>query len=606
MLKKSTYRGGQVLLNRSACRCAALMAFFLFSSVGCALLSDPLDDVIQIEDEAARLDAFIQLRDRLPTGSYRQGKLLENALNAFNGTSDVVLQQCRCARTGAVGLHLERANQADDALAQITDISIFTGMDIDHLSIAGCPNLRDFSVLRSMKLRSLYLDHCIGFRETIILIDIEGLQTAVLTNTGSLSPMRLKMKLLHRLDFSHSHMVKFLRGLKGKSISHLSLDGLERIDDFAPLGEIHIDSSLSLNGTPIDDLAPLRGQPLRRLSLNNCKNLRSLAGLETMPNLQSVSLIGTHVPLEEVQRIKQLLPELDIRYTPPPATAIDVLTFEQVMQIEDRAARLAAFIKLRDSLAPYSKQQAELIRLALNAFNETQGVDVLLRNLDDGTKSLHLRGNGYLYPERPHPTDAITDISVLTGMRFYLLDLTGMKKIEDFSVLQTMQLTRLILTGCRGLTDVGVLNGVKGLERATLGSTNVTRLTDLRPLKIGTLVSLNMNTCLQLRSLDGIEGNTIESLSLDNCRALEDISALSDVRGLKKLSLGSTQVKDLSSIRDLSLEYLSLKSCRKLTSLEGLENMSTLKTLSLRGSGVPQSEDARLQAIYPDLDISRK
>jgi hypothetical protein len=459
--------------NRSPWLTVATLVAFLFKSVGCSIYSDRLDEVMLIEDEGQRLDAFIQLRDSLPAPTYLQARLLEDAVNAFNGTEDVVLKR-RISDTGKLSLHLcEQCQPYPERLDQITDISVFTGMAVESFSVQDCPNLRDFEPLGSMSIRRLNLDGCDGFRFPSTLNETEGLTSVVLSNTGSGSPMRWNIASLDRLDLGHSHMVKFLRGLKGKSIGSLSLDGLERISDFSPLSEIRIDESLSLNGTAIDDLAPLKNQRIRHLSLNGCKNLRSLAGLETMPQLQSVSLLNTHVAPAEVQRLKQRLPRLSIAYNPPPASVVQALSFDEVMQIQDPDERLRAFITLRDSMFAYSPQQTDLIRRAINAFNDTQGVDLMVRRLDDGTKTLHLRGNGFVYPEKPHPTDAITDISPFTGMAFELLDLTGMKKIEDFSTLKTMRLKSIQLKGCRSFKDTSVLDDVEGLESYGIDSTGV-------------------------------------------------------------------------------------------------------------------------------------
>lgn len=601
MSQRSVFCSGYTSPNLSACFRMLGLAVCLLMSAGCSVFSGPLDKVMRIEDDAARVDAFVQLRDSLPEGSPAQIELIEDALNAFNDTRGLVLRPF-VPQTDGTSLHLGQEGQPDPArLADVTDITVFTGMHLDTLSIQHCPNLRDFDVLKSMKIKTLRLDGCTGFRDPRLLNEIEGLQSASLSKTGSLSPSRVKRQWFDHLDFSHSHMVKFLRGLQGKTIVHLSLDGLERMQDFSPFSEMQIDASLSLSGTPIDDLKPLRDQPLRHLNLDGCKNLRSLAGLEAMPNLQSVSLLRTHLDPKEVDRIRKLLPKVRIAYDPPPASVLNTQTLEQIMQIQDHTQRLQAFIKLRDSLMPYSSQQTELIQQALNAFNQTQGVEFLVRRLDDGAKTLHLRGNGYLYPERAHPTDAITDISVFTGMSFDMVDLAGMKKIEDFSVLETMQIKTLSVKGCRGWIDVSVLNRIEGLKKVGMGSTDIT---DLRPLQIDKLDSLNLSVCLKLRSLEGLEGMTIGSLSLNTCRALEDISALCDMRSLRWLDLSVTPVSDLTPLRRLELEHLNVSDCKSLRSLSGIKKMESLRTLFISGSGLPESEVQRLQWRNPELEVS--
>ena len=92
-----------------------------------------------------------------------------------------------------------------------------------------------------------------------------------------------------------------------KLILTLSLDGTQ-VTDLAPLKGLTALQTLFLNGTQVTDLAPLKGlTALQRLDLDGTQ-VTDLAPLKGLTALKSLYLQGTPVTEEEIAALRAALP----------------------------------------------------------------------------------------------------------------------------------------------------------------------------------------------------------------------------------------------------------------------------------------------------------
>jgi Leucine-rich repeat (LRR) protein len=373
--------------------------------------------------------------------------------------------------------------------------------------------------------------------------------------------------------------VKDFSFLKGSTIDTLDLSGCTQFSDTRVLSEIEGLEELDLSGTAASDLRPLHLTKLRTLSLENCKQLRSLRGIEKMPNLEELVLKGTSVPAQEIARVEQLMKagQLSTAFADEPKPEpIDVMSFDEVMKIKDHDARLAAFIKLRDSMEPNSEQQAKLITDALNAFNGIDNADYYLRKREDGSVSMVVVGIGDGRYKQTNTT--LKDISPLKGMSAGTLSLNNNQGIKDFSVLASMWVEKLSIKDCVGFEDPSILGKIKGLSSVWMSGTGVTSLRGINMKELGFLY---IGSCPNLTSLEGLEGMTLRSLFAYSNDKLEDISAVGQIEGLRVVNFQDSAVKDLSALSGLELQELNLRGCTKVDDLSPLHEMRTLGRLNI-------------------------
>lgn len=284
---------------------------------------------------------------------------------------------------------------------------------------------------------------------------------------------------------------------------------------------------------------------------------------------------------------------------PPEIVApAQLLTWDEIKQIQDRDKRLQAYLNLRDSYEDFD-QKFELIRLAMLEFN---GVDSLPLS-NNSSKATGLRAIS-LRPSRKaregaHPNLQVTDITPFTGLKLAALQIEYCENLINFEPLRTIEVETLYLVGCKQFADVSVLNGTKVRGQLRLDQTGVKDLSPLELEKVGFFI---LSGGEALKSLDGLQGIEIGYLALGGMKSLEDIWALREVTGLKGLEIDGAPITDLLPIAELSLERLALINCENLTSLRGLESMKMLRSLRIRDlPNLPAAEAKRLKENNPDL-----
>ncbi|MBX2850358.1 MAG: hypothetical protein KTR15_01275 [Phycisphaeraceae bacterium] len=572
------------------------------------------DALAGIKDKRLRHLNFVKLRDSLTPFSVAQADLIRKELRFLNNAA----VDLRMWEGGSGELKLRVGTNWRDR--GVTDLSPLTGISASEFSLRYLPALEDFSFLKGSKITHLDLAGCAKFTDVGVLNDVEGLEHLVLSRT-SVSDLRpLLIKKLDTLSVEHCKNLRSLDGLDGMTIDRLSAAGSSELWHINALSRVSGLNYLNLSETKVNQIATLSTQRnLEHLYLSNCKELSSVSLLGRLSKLKTLVVDGLpEVPEDEFAGLKAALRETKIIYTRPDRVAQNneadpirpgpeprgleadqtpPLSFTKIKQIESPRDRQREFIKLRDSLKPYSGQQAGLIREAIRAFNGERKLNIRVSPNKEGTAYTFETSFNDREELLKGPLRNVSDISMLRGLSFDLLDLSGCLNVRDFSVLGTMKIKVLNLNYCMMLRDFDDINKIEGLESLNLSNTSID---DLDELTINELDTLTIETCRKLSSLDGLEGKTIRFLQAGKNMRLSDYDALSQIKGMKWLDLNSTVISSSGPLGGLKLERLDLSDCRGLTELAGLADMQSLRQLDISGSS--RIQDGYAEGLRKRID----
>ena len=353
----------------------------------------------------------------------------------------------------------------------MTDLQMLAGMPLGELNLAGCSGVQDIQGLRGLPLQSLDL-------EATAVADLQPLRDSRMET--------LSLKATRVTDLSP------LAGLPLRSLdcSHTP------VFDCAPLAALPLET-LVLAGTRVRDLSCLRGLPLRALSLEDCREARSLAVLPGIATLETLILPRDFFqwPAEDVQAVQSLLrhPRLrQITAAPHPG-----LPFSAVESTE-------TFWKEWENDLPW------LIELRRRA------PAVTVQKLPDRTWDVNLHGQ------------ALDDLSCLRGAPISKLWLFGVS-VRDLAPLAGLPLRVLDLRQT-GVTDLAPLTGLP-LAELYLWQTRVT----------------NFSVVSSLPDLEIFDAAAT---------AFSDLRVLTNCHRLLLLRIGNSGVTDLSPLAGLPLQKL--------------------------------------------------
>lgn len=169
----------------------------------------------------------------------------------------------------------------------------------------------------------------------------------------------------------------------------------------------------------------------------------------------------------------------------------------------------------------------------------------------------------------------LTDLSPLSGLGLHRLVLNA-PSIANLSPLSDIELWELDLSGCTKLQDLSALKGMS-LQQLTIAATSVRDLTPLADMK---LTYLNCGGS-GVTDLGPLKGMPLTGLKIDN-----------------------TRVSNLAALEGMPLEHLSCNgSLVNDESLNFLKACKTLKYLSLKGARVTAAGAAALKMTLPDCEI---
>ena len=181
----------------------------------------------------------------------------------------------------------------------------------------------------------------------------------------------------------------------------------------------------------------------------------------------------------------------------------------------------------------------------------------------------------------------IYDISALSELkRLKILNLTGCKNITSISLVKNLrELQELILNGCTNILHISPVSSLTLLRKLDLrvcceNINDLSIIYNLKSLRI-LLLSVFANFNNELMNVSNV---FIEELYLDNCFNLIDISAITNIRSLKILSLISCKhIIDLSSITNFrSLEKIIIKTHKRhldISEIRNIENNNMITSI---------------------------
>lgn len=322
-----------------------------------------------------------------------------------------------------------------------------------------------------------------------------------------------------------------LTPLKGMPLKKLSLRQNAKINDLSGLAGLQL-TSLDLSAcSQLADLVPLAGMPLTSLNLGNCVRVRDLSPLKGMP-LTSLDLSGCAL-ISDISVLRGM-----------PLTSLSLWSCSQIGDFSPlaglplKALNLYSCGKIKD-LSPLKEMPLT---------------------------SLNLNG-----------CSRIVDLSPLRNMPLTSLVLDWCSSVRDLSPLKGMPLTSLNMSGCNGVVD---LSPLKGMPLTSLSVGSCAQITDLSPLKGMPLSSLNVSICGQVTDLTPLKGAPLTTLNIVGCGQITDLSPLQGMQ-ISSLSLSASGVADLSPLKGMPFTSLYLVGCSKIRDLRPLLECPALQILTL-------------------------
>ncbi len=345
-----------------------------------------------------------------------------------------------------------------------------------------------------------------------------------------------------------------LSPLKGLPLKRLDCNHTS-VADLSPLHELPL-TDLLINFTEVTDLSPLRGMPLTRLSCVGAP-VTDLSPVQALP-LKDLRCVFRWWRDTDVLRRMKTLEKINLKSAP-----------EFWKEADEKRAEFDAWTK---SLSP------------LSAADQAKAVIAKMRELNplyEGKYTFHVASGSVTRIEIP--ADNVVDLSPLRA-------LTGLKALRCSG--SSRARSRLF--------DLTPLRDIK-LTALNCSATRVTDLTALKELK---LTELNCSETL-ISDLTPLKEMPLEDLRLRGTA----VTALGPLKGLKKLTYldcDETKVTSLAALRGLPLQRLfcNQTGVADLTPLQGaplyyLNCQQTAVTTLAALRGLP------LKEIYCDFQPSR-
>ncbi len=328
---------------------------------------------------------------------------------------------------------------------------------------------------------------------------------------------------------------------------------------------------------------------LKKLSLNNCRQLRDVSLIETLINLEAFELVGCEAllalpPLGNLQKLQRvnvshccLLTDLTPIVQLTGLQQLDLSWCEQVTDLTP-IAQLASLQRLDLSGCT---QVTDLTPIAL--LNELQQLDLsVCLQVTDLTPITQLSGLQQLDLTGCTQVTDLPPFAQLTSLQ--QLALSECTHVTDLTPIgQLSSLQQLALSECIQVTDLTPIAQLSGLKQLTLSE--CTQVTDLTPIaKLSGLQQLDLSGCEQVTDLTPITQLTsLHQLDLSGCEQVTDLTPIAQLTSLQQLDLSwYAQVTDLTPIAQLtSLQQLHLSGCEQVTDLTPIAQLTSLLQLHL-------------------------
>lgn len=400
--------------------------------------------------------------------------------------TNLVLENCPGVRALPVLRDMPIASARIEGCHGLTDLTGIEKAPLKTLAIRNCASVRELRPLKDLALSALDLSGC-GIVQELAALQTMPLVELNLTGTAvrDLEPLR-GMSLLTKLYLNNCAHVKDLSGLSGLKLQTLEFNGCGRVEDLAPLAGMPL-HFVGLADTGIRDLSALKGMPLIRIALTNCKALTNLAGLKNVPlialDLSGCSALADLSPLRGTQ-----LSALNL------AGCGEIVDLAPLRGMPLNALNLAGCGKITD-LSPL--QDAVLTSIDLTdctAIRSFHGLQAM--------RFQDLRLSGCLN---------LMSLDGLQGGSLATLTIAGSPRLESLRGLTDLpRLRQITIQNCPKLKDLSGLQGLPIKELNIAGST----VRDLAPLKGLPLEKLNLDRCLDLHDLTPLAGLPLVEITL--------------------------------------------------------------------------------------------
>jgi serine/threonine protein kinase len=294
----------------------------------------------------------------------------------------------------------------------------------------------------------------------------------------------------------------------------LNLVDCPQVLDLAPLKGVPL-RKLTIHRSPIRDLSPLKGMPMTWLDLRGCHHVTDLTPLKGMKlthllvhncgNITDFSFLRG-MPLTTLDLHPAWLRSQDLRFLrDAPLTHLNLGQSHELTHLAPLKDKQITHLTINN--CPNLKDLTGLQGMPLNTLmlvncrsildlKPLEGMPLMILNLDNSP---------------------IRDLSPLRGLPLTSLSLHGWNTNVDLAPLQSLPLTNLNLGACIGVKDLKPLRSMPLLTLRLNGCSQITDLTPLEELKLETLwfepktVKMGMDGLRRMKSLTRINDLSVET-----------------------------------------------------------------------------------------------
>lgn len=429
--------------------------------------------------------------------------------------------------------------------------------------------------------------------EPKIMVGIVGKSNRAITQLSPLEGIQT-----HTLSLQHLTDLRDFEFLKGKAVHTLELTGCSQFEDVSILREVNGLASLDIGQTAVSDLRELRLKSLKTLTLDGCKGLPHLDGLQGM-ELEVLSAAGC-TSIREVSALARVRGLKHVSLADTAIQSASALTRQKDL----------AFLSLNDceKLITLSGLHllSELKHLHLHNTPMLDHVDIerlkarmpdtKFSYADDDVVKPDENGRDAKEAERD---DKVAEAQTVRSIRELTKIKSGEERLKAYYKLRDS--LEPFSDEQKGLVQWAFLqsNTPDKMEEclSAYGDSynlyfrtyrdngkphSVDYITDLSAFSGLKFTTLDLDRATNLRDFTPIASMSVMRLDLSRTR-MSDLKQIKGVKDLVQLDLSSTGVRDLSPIEAEELDQLELNDCIRLTSLDGLEG-KTIDTLSASGS----------------------
>jgi Leucine-rich repeat (LRR) protein len=327
-----------------------------------------------------------------------------------------------------------------------------------------------------------------------------------------------------------------------KQLKQLSVDGFFTTDSILEFSGFQQLKGLSVSSfRGLQKVSIKKTDSLTELTLSRLENYKVLTGLETLKNLQSLTL--SKLSLSNVSGVEQLS---NLR-TLALSTLNNLSTLTGLEKLENLHTLILSELNI-PSLENIEKLK-NLQRLTLSGLTKLFNISSIekLENLQSLSLELHI--------------DSLPGMKNLKNLR--ALSLTGLQ-LQNLSAINALEQLQELSLSNLNIPDLSGIEQLYGLQHLTLSRLNISNLAGIEKL------------------------NKLRHLTLITLNNLSTFAGLEQVENLHTLAVAELNLFSLDNIDNLkNLQHLNLSRLRSLSTLEGIENLVNLYDLTLSELNVP-------------------